>query len=228
MRKLPAIFALAGSTLGGFVMFAAGVRPEDAASNLAAWLAVLGFENVPQWIAVEGADKWAFAAGVILAAFGAASGAVAIFSRGDSPAEDAREFIDASPSYLVGLCEKVMEVQAREIVRPYIGKWMKLECTLKDIWHRGIDERLIFPFEDTSVRVAERDVTLRFKAKWRRKIILLPRGTKMLVVGRISDVSRYGVTLRRCDLLEYRPPGATRQPASPPDTLSPQDTAQRT
>lgn len=44
------------------IIGAASVKPQDAASNLAAWIEVLGFHNLPQWVTSPSADKYVIAA----------------------------------------------------------------------------------------------------------------------------------------------------------------------
>jgi hypothetical protein len=39
------------------IIGAASVKPEDAASNLAAWAYLLGFEHVPSWLQNPSADR---------------------------------------------------------------------------------------------------------------------------------------------------------------------------
>ncbi len=50
-------------------MAAAGVGPEEAASNLSAWAAVLGIENVPEWLTSKEVDEAALIIGFIVFTF---------------------------------------------------------------------------------------------------------------------------------------------------------------
>ncbi len=56
---------IGGGLVGGGMMFAAGVSPLDASSNLSAWAEVLGVKSVPVWLSSPRADTlvlWAGAA----------------------------------------------------------------------------------------------------------------------------------------------------------------------
>ena len=46
--------------IGSAVMFAAGVSPEDAVSNLAAWARLLGIDKPPALLSAPSADFWGF------------------------------------------------------------------------------------------------------------------------------------------------------------------------
>jgi hypothetical protein len=50
------------------VMGAASVKPEDAASNVAAWIEFLGFHNVPHWLTNPNADQHVIAGACVAAA----------------------------------------------------------------------------------------------------------------------------------------------------------------
>jgi LPXTG-motif cell wall-anchored protein len=59
---------LAAGGLGALVLGAAQTRPEDAISNLAGWLELLGANNVPSFLATTQADNWGTAIGITLIA----------------------------------------------------------------------------------------------------------------------------------------------------------------
>jgi hypothetical protein len=63
---------LAAGGLGAVVLGAAQTRPEDAISNLAGWLELLGVNEVPGFIANQQADTWGTMVGIVLLLFGIA------------------------------------------------------------------------------------------------------------------------------------------------------------
>jgi hypothetical protein len=58
--------------IGGLIMAAAEISPQDAASNLSAWVEWLGLET-PLWLLSDSADKFGLAIGFIMAALGFAA-----------------------------------------------------------------------------------------------------------------------------------------------------------
>lgn len=60
---------LALSGVGGLVMAAAGVGPQEAASNLSQWAEVVGLHRAAEWLAPTAADKWGMALGAAVIAF---------------------------------------------------------------------------------------------------------------------------------------------------------------
>lgn len=62
---------LAAGGLGALVLGAAQTRPEDAISNLAGWLELLGVNNVPSFLATTEADNWGTVVGITLVALSA-------------------------------------------------------------------------------------------------------------------------------------------------------------
>lgn len=58
------------SAIGLIVTTAAGVTPQDAVSNIAAWLKLIGFEKVPQGLSTHAADNWGLFSGSLILIFG--------------------------------------------------------------------------------------------------------------------------------------------------------------
>src|SRR5436190_4463900 len=68
---------------------AASVKPEDAVSNVAAWLHLLGVEHTPQWLSAPGADKRVIIGSMVLGAIyaGLVWGVPALRRLGPKPAD---------------------------------------------------------------------------------------------------------------------------------------------
>lgn len=54
------------AAIGGLIMAAASVSPENAVSNLAAWAKSLGVNDIPPWLVTPSTDNWGFIVGAVI------------------------------------------------------------------------------------------------------------------------------------------------------------------
>lgn len=60
---------IAAGGMGAVMLSLAQTKPEDAISNLAGWLKLVGFDTVPAFLATPQADNWGTATGIVLLVF---------------------------------------------------------------------------------------------------------------------------------------------------------------
>jgi len=116
------------------------------------------------------------------------------------PAEN-RVFVGPSVTvaYLTSLFESRTEVQGNELVRPFLGHWLRVSGTFADLSDGGSDHKLIVTFQLDMERPFPR-VLLWFESQWRDRLLILTAGTPITVIGQIRSVERNWVTLERCEL----------------------------
>jgi len=62
------IIGICSAAIGGLIMAAAGVSPEEAISNLAAWAKAFGVESPPSWLVSTNIDSYAQVFGFVILA----------------------------------------------------------------------------------------------------------------------------------------------------------------
>jgi hypothetical protein len=124
-----------------------------------------------------------------------------VSAKPEMPAPKKREFIDVSVETLVGLCnqENLTRVQTDRLVKPYIGKWMRVTGIVTDIFPSAVALRtkeakpppgmLLF---DVILIVAD--------DAWKERFHMLERNRKITVIGMIQEVDRSMVTLYHPEL----------------------------
>jgi hypothetical protein len=119
-------------------------------------------------------------------------------------------FIEVDLYGLVQVFSGRTKIQAGALVKPYIGKWVMIAGELNDIsliWHAAM----------VYVEAPQRPQfggSLRFNMwRWQAsKLSALPRGTRITIAGRISEIDGLGVSLSGSQVLAIEPKQEVPQP----------------
>jgi hypothetical protein len=112
---------------------------------------------------------------------------------------DQRIIVGISPQELCGFYANVTSAQGDRLIKPYIGKWMRLSGEVSDVGHSG-------PKGNYS-RVSLRNVPgivyalMFFDAKWYDHISVLDKGASATVLGKIASADEVSVRLEDCELI---------------------------
>jgi hypothetical protein len=113
-----------------------------------------------------------------------------------------RAFVGASvtPEYLTGLFKGHTSIQAQKLIEPFIGNWMAISGSLKEVmssspdyaqvtfWGRGVFDNLSTVY-----------TYFRSKESIARLSILRPKDS-ITVVGQLKEISNIAVNLDNCEL----------------------------
>jgi hypothetical protein len=125
------------------------------------------------------------------------------------PVPEERRFVGVTPFYLVSLFVNLTDQQAKPLIRPYIGKWLKVSGQLGDVLsNRETISQVTFndagPFSDP-YKQPYRPYTVYMyfdRAGWDSSLEVLPVGSDIAVIGRITRIDRHSVHLEDCELVE--------------------------
>lgn len=105
-----------------------------------------------------------------------------------------RIVVDVTPEYLTGLFSQHLNVQAKRLIEPYIGKWMKLSGPLGDVYFNQVTfAHSLFGRATVFMYPSEGFID---------RCSVLLRGTHIEVIGRIKDVDVLAVHLENCELID--------------------------
>ena len=103
-----------------------------------------------------------------------------------------RIFVDVTPEYLKGLTNhEMMAVERERIVKPFIGKYMKLTVDVDDVHVRD---------HGGTIWVNGTEFRFLFGKKWKDRLEVLTRGQTITVTGKIDAISPRGLEFSDCDL----------------------------
>ena len=113
-------------------------------------------------------------------------------------------------AYLVGLFNEPgrTSFQARTLVEPYIGKWMKVSGVMKDVMRTNVDQKFVqMVFErDPSIEYTHplfyAQLTMYFRNDWIQRVLILKVGDQLTVIGQIDRVDRISLQLENCELVQ--------------------------
>lgn len=147
-----------------------------------------------------------------------------------------RTYVDTTIESLVGLFEGRLDIQAKRLIQPYIGKWTTVHGPLGDVHADNDDEMVAVTFDRQDDQVVHfPDVYLFFKPSWGNRLAALKKGDSITVVGRITKIDTWRVTLWDCELEAVGVTGADQtsddlrsvaapSPARPAQTRTPTKT----
>jgi len=114
--------------------------------------------------------------------------------------QDKRDLVSVTPDDLVGfLRDDQTSIQSSRVVEPFIGKWIQVEGKLRDVHSSSDDSAGVF---------FERDIKgvhlyMRFTGKESvDRLLVLKKGTSIVIQGQIESVSKIGVGLENCELIQ--------------------------
>ena len=115
------------------------------------------------------------------------------------PVVAGRVFITATPERLTGFYRDHLAIQARTLIKPYLGKWMTVSGPLENVdphWTGG----------GASVTLAYRpgvgSIFMNFTdEELVDRLSTMERGQEITVIGRIETIEEHFLTLNDCELL---------------------------
>jgi hypothetical protein len=111
---------------------------------------------------------------------------------------------EVTPEYLVGLFKEHTSVQADKLATTYIGKWIELSGPLGDVFPRGYvgDGKYtsLVLFADRGIGLDKIYVAMQFDDRWLDRLAVLPRGTKIKILGQIERINKVEIRLDNCEL----------------------------
>jgi hypothetical protein len=160
------------------------VKPEDAASNLAAWAQWAGIHDVPTWLNNPGIDRKVIAGTILI-------GAIYAFGVWGVPLiRKSRVFVPANvtPERLLSFFEENTAIIATELTKCYIGQWMTVTGALRNVSAFG---QVSFERNRTpSTWFDYADILCYFREAKIDDLKSLRLGDRITVVGRISRIAK--------------------------------------
>jgi hypothetical protein len=116
-----------------------------------------------------------------------------------------REFLQVTVEYLINFRrdEKYTHVQSERMIEPYIGKWMRVEGTIHEIYKGSVYLRFKFinqPQIQPSLYIDFYKVVVRFKLNWSERFHALGKGQAVTVIGRLDDIQADQICLEEGEL----------------------------
>jgi len=118
-----------------------------------------------------------------------------------APVEE-RTFLGASvtPEYLLGLFKDHTYIQAKKLIIPFIGKWMRISGNLEEVISSTPKfAQVTFSGRGLSSELARVYMYFRTEESIDR-LTLLRRGDSLTIVGRIQDLNGVQVDLENCEI----------------------------
>jgi hypothetical protein len=113
--------------------------------------------------------------------------------------EEPREFVDTTPEYLLTIrsSEGMSRVQTDKVLAPYLGKWMKITGTVREVYPNLVSLQMGEGHGDKA-----RNATLQIDDKQKPKFHLLELNKQISVIGQIARVYRSEIELDHCELVD--------------------------
>jgi hypothetical protein len=113
-----------------------------------------------------------------------------------------RNFVGASitPEYLVGLFKEHTSIQARKLIEPFTGKWMRVSGQVNEVISSSSDLAQV-TFSGRGLTSDLAGIYMYFRTKDSiERLTILRRGDSLTIVGKIRDVSAVQIDLDTCEL----------------------------
>jgi hypothetical protein len=126
---------------------------------------------------------------------------------------DERIVTNVTPEYLSGFFREHLNTQARALIKPFTGKWMKASGFVRDVTDHGLYTMVHLDtvkrtetqktLEDVGREVAQVSLSASSdKQKYRDRFKVLGRGEKITVFGKIVEADAFHVTLAECEIIK--------------------------
>jgi hypothetical protein len=113
---------------------------------------------------------------------------------------DGRTFVDVTPEYLTGLFKEHTSIQAAKLVEAFIGKWIRLEGSLRDVTAISEDKALVYFTSETFEYGTNVVMYFNDKATIENRLRVLKKGDQIAVIGQIQYIISMEVGLENCEL----------------------------
>jgi hypothetical protein len=114
------------------------------------------------------------------------------------PSND-RIFVDRTPHDLVGPFDTYVSVQAKRLIQPYIGKWIRITSEVGNVRDLPSDQWQVLVSERVDGRTLV--ISLSFNKEWGDRLSILTRGATIEVIGRIDRIEAATLYLENCELV---------------------------
>jgi hypothetical protein len=174
------------------------------------------------WGSVSIGQPWPITGAIGVVVFAAASltvlgflgnraeSATASVTKKKARSSQPRVIVDVTPEYLMRLYENKMSAQAQTLAAPYIGKWLRIQGKLEDI-RRSYGGAVSVSLQREGA-VSGLNLHAFFDGDWYDRLIVMPSGTKVSLIGQIFEVEKFNVMLHNCELVqEIEPPAKAFQ-----------------
>lgn len=187
------------------VIGAASIKPEDAASNLAAWAQWVGIHNVPTWLNTPGIDEKVIA-GTILVATIYTFGIWGVpLIRGSNYKERVFAPPELTPERLLIFFEENTAIQATELTKDRIGQWMRVTGTVRNVGAFS-GHFVQVSFEKTAKPQTWFDyaeILCYFMGTLQiDRLKILKQWDKITVIGQIGRIHKRVLELDNCELVD--------------------------
>jgi hypothetical protein len=112
-----------------------------------------------------------------------------------------KRLLDVTPKFLMDLYEGRPALNANALAKEYRGKWIVCSGNAENISTYGSGMfYLSFGLEG---KLSTRRIILRFNgAKWKDRLLTLPKDQPLTVVGKIEEIEKFSLTLIDCAIVE--------------------------
>jgi len=108
-------------------------------------------------------------------------------------------FVNEEPSFLTKFFNGHTSIQATMLLKPYIGKWMRLsEVAVRDISNSGVfnpQPRVSGQSKDGTL------VFMGFEEAWHERILILRAGSVIEIIGQITHIDSSGMAFDKCEIV---------------------------
>jgi len=170
------------------------------ASDFKWWMAILlGFYL---WQALNGLTTETHHAAVVASALRSQEQQYFLRSTPTSTPTSPPIFLNVGPLYFAGIVKnRTTEAQVNTLVKPYLGKWMKIESTVKNVRSIGFEGQIEIVFEfDQGGRIKDKIIAqAAFDKSWFDRVSQLSVGDQVSVTGELVTVFQDGgFVLQNC------------------------------
>ncbi len=103
---------------------------------------------------------------------------------------------------LMVLREDMMSIESDKLIEPHLGKWLKVEGKIADIYSLSSDGISVITRYYGGKAYAT-SVFLDFSAQWRERLETMPKGTYIVAHGKIDKINYGEIALRECLVESY-------------------------
>ena len=90
------------------------------------------------------------------------------------------------------------------IIRPYIGKWLKVHNKIRDV--SEFKDEISIAVNISIKESYSRSIFLRFnKKRWKAELETMKEGDRLIAEGKIREVEKYNIWLEDCEVKEIKP-----------------------
>jgi hypothetical protein len=121
--------------------------------------------------------------------------------------DNQRILLDVKPEYLLGFFNKYSTAQAQELVKTYLGKWVKISVEVADVSRDEILGKDQGPsvMITTKIPGPDKDFLTHCgveEQRWIDRALVLRRGERITVFGQITRIHERSFSLEKCEFVE--------------------------